>query len=109
LDPLLLAIAPYWPVIALGRIVHGPAMVGSLVLVIDTGVHAFAKPGPDTSRYVALVFIVNGFARFLAPAAAALLTAYLSHRMILFCGGSAIMAASACFYYTDRKEKQATP
>jgi MFS family permease len=105
LDPLLLAIAPYWPVIAVARIVHGPAMVGSLVLAIDTGVHSFSRPGPETSRYMALVFLVNGLSRFLAPSAAALLASHLSHRWILFCGGSAILAASGLFFYTDRTDR----
>jgi len=103
LDPVLLAMAPYWLVIAFARILHGPAMVGSLVLSIDTGVHAFARPGPDTSRYMALVFMVNGLARLLAPAASALSAGHLSHRIILFCGGCAMLAAAALFYYTDRK------
>ena len=103
LDPVVLAIAPYWPVIALARILHGPAMVGSLVLSIDTGVHAFARPGPDTTRYMAVVFMVNGLARFLAPAASALVAGHLSHRMILFCGGCVMLTASALFYHTDSK------
>ena len=41
-DPVLLAIAPYWPVIAFARTIHGPAMVGSMVLMVDTGIHSFA-------------------------------------------------------------------
>ena len=102
IDPLVLAVAPYWPAIVLARIIHGPAMVGSLVLAIDTGVHAFARPGPDTSRYMALVFMVNGLARLLAPAAAAMLTGHLSHRLILLCGGSAILLSSVLFSHTDR-------
>lgn len=102
-DPVLLAMAPYWPVIAFARIIHGPAMVGSLVLSIDTGVHAFARPGPDTSRYMAVVFMVNGLARFLAPTAAAMVAGHLSHRMILFCGGFAILTASAFFLRADRE------
>ncbi len=104
MDPVLLAIAPYWPVIVFARIIHGPAMVGSLVLAIDTGVHAFARPGPDTSRYMAVVFMVNGLARFLAPSAAALVSGHMSHRMILFCGGIVMLTSSALFFYRDREK-----
>ena len=102
-DPVVLAIAPYWPLIVLARIIHGPAMVGSLVLSIDTGVHVFARPGPDTSRYMSMVFLVNGFGRLLAPSATAALSGHLSHRMILFLGGSMILLAGTLFYAYDHK------
>jgi hypothetical protein len=103
LDPVLLALAPFWPVIAFGRAVHGPAMVGSMVLSSDTGVHSFARPGADTSRYMAVLFLVNGFARLLAPSATALVAGRLSNRAILFFGGLAVLAAGALFARADRK------
>jgi hypothetical protein len=102
LDPILMALAPFWPVITFGRAVRGPAMVGSLVLSSDTGVHSFARPGPDTSRYIAVLFLVNGFARLLAPSATALVAGHLSHRMILFCGGLAMVVAGGLFRRADR-------
>src|SRR5262249_8029528 len=88
LDPLLLSIAPFfWPALVVARISRGPAIVGSMVIAVFTGVHSFAQPGPDTSRYMAVLFFANGLARLIAPVAAALLSGYLSHRMILACGG----------------------
>lgn len=103
LDPILLALAPLWPVIAFGRTVHGPAMVGSMVLSSDTGVHSFTRPGPDTSRYMAVMYLAIGFARLLAPSASALVAGRLSQRMILFCGGFAMLAAGSLFLWADRK------
>src|SRR5262249_48605966 len=47
-DPVLLAAAPWaLPIVALARIFRGPATVGSMVLAVYTGVHRFARPGPD--------------------------------------------------------------
>lgn len=104
-DPVLLAIAPYWPVIAFARAVHGPAMVGSMVLMVDTGIHSFARPGPDTSRYMAMLFMVNGLARLLAPSVTAMASGHLSHRMILLIGGLTMWGSAALFLYAGRREK----
>jgi len=104
-DPVLLAIAPYWPVIAFARAIHGPAMVGSMVLMVDTGIHSFARPGPDTSRYMAMLFLVNGLARLLAPSVTAMASGHLSHRMILLIGGLTMWGSAALFLYAGRREK----
>jgi MFS family permease len=102
LDPLILATAPtVWPAVIAARIARGPATVGSMVICFYTGVHSFARPGGDTSRYMAAQFMVNGFARLLAPSAAAFLLAYMTRRSILFWGGVGILAASALFRYSD--------
>jgi MFS family permease len=102
LDPVILAVAPHvWPAVIAARILRGPATVGSMVICFFTGVHSFARPGGDTSRYMAALFLVNGFARLLAPLAAAFLLAYLSRRQILFYGGMGCLLGSALFQWTD--------
>jgi len=103
IDPVLLAVAPhFWPTVIAARIARGPATVGSMVICFFTGVHSFARPGGDTSRYMAALFLVNGFARLLAPLAAIFLLAYLSRREILFYGGLGVLVASAMFLWSDR-------
>jgi hypothetical protein len=102
LDPVLLALAPnVWPAVIAARVLRGPATVGSMVICFFTGVHSFAKPGGDTSRYMAALFLVNGFARLFAPTAAAFALTYLSRREILFYGGVGVLIASAMFLRTD--------
>ena len=98
-DPTLLAIAPFLlPVVVLARILRGPATVGSMVLAVYTGVHRFAKPGPDTSCYMSALFLVNGFARLVSPSLSAFAVGYLGHRGILLTGGLATLTASALFF-----------
>jgi hypothetical protein len=102
LDPLILATAPFaWPAVIAARIARGPATIGSMVLCFFTGVHSFARPGGDTSRYMAALFFVNGLARLLAPSAAAFLLAYMTRRSILFYGGLGVLAASVLFRLSD--------
>jgi MFS family permease len=103
LDPVLLAAAPsFWPAVIAARVIRGPATLGSMVLAFFTGVHDFARPGRNTSRYMAALFLVNGAARLLAPTCAAILLAYWSRRMILLTGGMGVLAASALFLWNDR-------
>jgi len=102
LDPLLLAIAPTaWPVVMLARISRGCATVGSLVLAYFTGIHAFARPGRETSCYMGALLFMNGVARLIAPAITAAMTGHLSNRMILFYGGVGVLAASLMFLRSD--------
>jgi len=104
LDPLLLATAPFlWPAVIAARIARGPAILGSMVLTFFTGVHSFARPGQDTSRYMAVQFFAIGIARLCAPTAAAFLLAYLTRRSILLYGGLGVLVASALFYFNDDK------
>src|SRR5262249_53557031 len=49
LDAVLLALSPSLLVAAIARTSRGPATVGSMVLSVYTGVHRFARPGPETS------------------------------------------------------------
>jgi hypothetical protein len=107
LDPVLLAAAPsFWPTVIAARIARGPATLGSMVLTFFTGVHAFARPGRNTSRYMAALFLVNGFARLFAPACAAIMLAYWSRRSILLVGGMGVLASSALFLWNEWREKR---
>jgi MFS family permease len=101
LDPVLLALAPILPGIAVARIVSGPAAVGSTVLHNYTAVHAFAKPGPETSYYMGTLFFFNGVARLLAPSATAVAVGFMSHRLILLTGGLCVMLAGLLFRLND--------
>ena len=107
IDPLLLAVAPpAWPILLFARICRGPATVGSMVLTFYTGVHSFASPGPDTSRYTAVQFSVNGVARLTAPAAAAFLSGHMSHRSMLLSGSLGVLAASALFLHSHNLRRR---
>jgi hypothetical protein len=108
LDPVLLAGAPsFWPAVIAARILRGPATLGSMVICFFTGVHSFTRPGADTSRYMASLFFVNGFARLLAPMASAFMLAYLSRRSIIFIGGLGVLVASSLFLRNDTGEQPA--
>jgi MFS family permease len=110
LDPVLLAGAPsFWPAVIAARILRGPATLGSMVICFFTGVHSFARPGADTSRYMAALFFVNGFSRLLAPTASAFMLAYMSRRSIIFFGGLGVLAASALFRWNDSEEEAPRP
>jgi hypothetical protein len=110
LDPFLLATATsVWPAMILARILRGPATLGSMVLSFFTGVHSFARPGGDTSRYMAAQFLCNGLSRLLAPMAAALALGYLSRRSTILCGSLFILASSAMFWWQDGRTPVLTP
>ena len=113
LDPVLLALSPsHWPLLALARMLRGPATVGSMVIAVYTGVQPFAKPGADTSRYTAALYFVNGLSRLIAPLITAQLSTHVSHRAILFAGGCCVLASSICYLWAGRdpwKERIGTP
>jgi hypothetical protein len=104
-DPLLLALTVLlpcvWPSLLAARILRGPATVGSMVLACYTGIHSFARPGPDTTRYMAALFLVNGFARLAAPSAAAWCSGHLSRPAILCCGALMVLTAAGLFWWTS--------
>jgi hypothetical protein len=105
LDPLILATLSFsWPALIVARILRGPATLGSMVIAFFTGVHSFARPGGDTSRYMAAQFLINGMARLLAPASAAFALAFLSRRSIILYGSLAILLSSLLFWWQDRRD-----
>lgn len=98
LDPLMMAtMGWWWPALILARMCRGPAMVGSIVLAVFTGVHSFARPGPETSRYAGAMMFVNGLGRLIAPIAAAVLSGHISHWAILLAGSMGVLTSSAMF------------
>jgi hypothetical protein len=104
LDALLLAAASclagcpaIWPLIpaVCGRISRGSVSGGSWILWWQVGVNHFAKPGGDTTRYLGMMFFVNGWARLLAPAAGALLLqAHCPLGAIFGAGGLLVLLSS---------------
>lgn len=108
LDPFILATASAsLPAVIVARTLRGPATLGSMVIAFFTGVHSFARPGGDTSRYMAAQFLVNGMARLLAPTAAALVLAYVSRRSLILYGSLGILASSAMFWWYGRLSSEA--
>jgi Major Facilitator Superfamily len=110
LDPLIIATAAFsWPALILARSLRGPATLGSMVIAFFTGVHTFARPGSDTSRYMSAQFLVNGVARLVAPVAAGFALAYLTRRSIIFCGSLGILASSVMFWWYEKRTPVANP
>jgi MFS family permease len=110
LDPLILATLSFsWPALVVARILRGPATLGSMVIAFFTGVHSFARPGGDTSRYMAAQSLMNGVARLLAPATAAFALTFLPRRSIIFYGSLAILLSSLMFWWQDRKGSADAP
>jgi hypothetical protein len=102
LDPIIVAAAPWtMPSLVMARCLRGPATLGSMVISFFTGVHSFARPGANTSRYMAAQFLVNGIARLVAPTTAAIALAYWSRRSIILYGGLGILVASVWFWAAD--------
>ena len=109
-DPLILATLSFsWPALIVARILRGPATLGSMVIAFFTGVHSFARPGGDTTRYMAAQALINAFARLLAPAAAAVAVGFLSRRSIILYGSFAILLASLLFWWQDRSGPAEVP
>lgn len=104
LDPLLIAtVGFFWPALIVARSLRGPATLGSMVIAFFTGVHSFARPGSDTSRYMSAQFLVNGVARLVAPVAAGFALALLTRRSIILYGSLGVLASSAMFWWQERR------
>jgi hypothetical protein len=107
LDPVLISLAPFsWPAVLAARVARGPATLGSMVIAFFTGVHSFARPGGDTSRYMAAQLLINGMSRLIAPVAAAFALAYLSRRSMILYGGLGIIASSLLFLAGGRSGRK---
>ena len=103
LDPFILAVASFsLAAVIVGRMARGPATLGSMVISFFTGVHSFARPGADTSRYMAASLLTNGISRLVAPTVAAFALSYLSRRSIILWGGIGILVSSALFWWNDK-------
>jgi Major Facilitator Superfamily len=110
IDPLLLAIAPFWPsaaimIAAVARIFRGGVMNGSWVLWWQLGSNYFAKRKDMTSVYNGLLFSLNGVQRIGAPSLGAYLSAAFSRREVLIIGGCLVLLSALYTRLQARAEK----
>jgi hypothetical protein len=116
LDPVLLAAAPalalvYPPgalgLVAIARVLRGGVMGASWILWWQVGVHHFAPPGANTTRYQGMVLFVNGLARMAGPLAGAWLLQKGSIDLVLLAGGLVVLVSawlSSREYARERKD-----
>ncbi|MFG0250813.1 MAG: MFS transporter [Phycisphaeraceae bacterium JB051] len=111
LDPICLALAILImpiaiPLVILGRILRGATMGGSWVLWWQTGIHQFAPPGEDTTRYMSLQVFINGMLRLIAPLTGMLMIQLGSRAGALLLGGSIVLIAALHAHLQAKREKQ---
>jgi hypothetical protein len=109
LDPILLALAIFisplaLPLVIAGRILRGATMGGSWVLWWQTGIHQFAPPGEDTTRYMSLQVFINGLLRLFAPLAGMLMLQLGSRSAALLMGGSIVLISALHAHLCARRE-----
>jgi hypothetical protein len=110
IDPLLLALAPFWPpgailIAAVARIFRGAVMNGSWVLWWQLGSNYFTRRKDMTSIYNGLLFSLNGVQRIGAPTVGAIIGATLARREVLVLGGTLVLISSAYAWLQARSEK----
>jgi len=115
LDPLILAATPivmlvFPPAAVLlplfGRLIRGSVMGGSWILWWQIAVNHFAPPGGDTTRYMGIIFFMNGTARLLAPLAGAALLQIGSVQLLFVIGGVMILTTSVVSLLEYEREKR---
>jgi MFS family permease len=99
IDPLLLALSPFWPagamaIAATARLIRGSVMNGSYILWWELGGNYFATRRELTSVYVGASFSVNGVQRMVGPPLGAYLGSALSRRSVLVIGGLMVLLAA---------------
>jgi len=99
IDPLLLALSPFWPagampIAATARLIRGGVMNGSYILWWELGGNYFATRRELTSVYVGASFSVNGVQRMVGPPLGAYLGSVLSRRAVLVIGGLMVLLAA---------------
>ncbi|QDU35498.1 Major Facilitator Superfamily protein [Poriferisphaera corsica] len=112
MDAVLLGVAILLPgdggvalgLVVMARMLRGSAMGGSYVLWWQTGIHQFASPGADTSRYMSLQTAMNGVLRLVAPLVGMLMVAHGSLRWALAGGAGVIMLSVVHAMYEARRE-----
>jgi Major Facilitator Superfamily len=110
IDPLLLAVAPFWPSGAIwiamaARMFRGGVMNGSWVLWWQLGSNYFTKRKDMTSVYNGLLFSLNGVQRIAAPTLGAFIGAALSRREVLVVGGCLVLLSSLYTWCQARSER----
>jgi hypothetical protein len=109
LDPICLALAIFvapiaLPLVVLGRILRGSTMGGSWVLWWQTGIHQFAPPGEDTTRYMSLQVFINGLLRLIAPLTGMLMLQFGSRAAPLLLGGSIVLISAIHAHFQAKRE-----
>ena len=99
IDPLLLALSPFWPagamaIAATARLIRGAVMNGSYILLWELGGNYFATRRELTSVYAGASFSVNGVTRMVGPPSGAYLGSVLSRRSVLVIGGCLVLLAA---------------
>jgi Major Facilitator Superfamily len=99
IDPLLMAIAPFWPagailIAAIARIFRGGVMNGSWLLWWQLGSNYFTGRKDMTSVYNGLLFSLNGVQRISAPMFGAFIGAIISRREVLVLGGCLVLISA---------------
>jgi Major Facilitator Superfamily len=110
IDPLLLAVAPFWPtgailIAAVARVFRGGVMNGSWVLWWQLGSNYFTRRKDMTSVYNGLLFSLNGVQRIGAPTLGAYVGAAFSRREVLVVGGCLVLLSSLYAWLQARSEK----
>jgi MFS family permease len=99
IDPLLLALSPFWPagampIAATARLIRGGVMNGSYILWWELGGNYFATRRELTSVYVGASFSVNGVQRMVGPPLGAYLGSVRSRHTVLIVGGLMVLLAA---------------
>jgi Major Facilitator Superfamily len=109
-DPLLLALAPFWPagailIAAIARIFRGGVMNGSWILWWQLGSNYFTDRKDMTSVYNGLLFSLNGAQRISAPMLGAFVGAMFSRREVLVLGGCLVLVSALHSWRQAQSEK----
>ncbi len=110
LDPIILALAPAFPVpavaaAAVARLLRGSVMGGSWILWWQLGTNYFARRRELTSAYMGLHISLNGAQRVCGPPLGAILGGLLSRRAVLLVGGLLVLCSALHAWRQARAEK----
>jgi MFS family permease len=110
IDPLLLALSPFWPagamaIAATARLFRGGLMNGSYILWWELGGNYFATRRELTSVYNGASFSVNGVQRMVGSPLGAYLGSVLSRRSVLVIGGLLVLLAAYLAHRQAEDEK----
>ncbi|QQE13555.1 MFS transporter [Planctomycetota bacterium] len=113
LDAVFLALAIMLPVgwgamlalVVVARVLRGSAMGGSWVLWWQTGIHQFAPPGADTSRYMSLQTAMNGVLRLFGTLTGMAMIKYGSMELALLSGAGVMMVSVVHAWYEAGRER----
>jgi hypothetical protein len=99
LDPLVMALAPFWPpgafaIAASGRLLRGLAMNGSWVLYWQLGTNYFTNRRDLTTVYMGVNTGMTGVLRIVGPLLGSGMAALTSRRGALVLGGLVVLASA---------------